>query len=49
MYGYHWEKIDVGHYRDLKGLTQFDGNSHCLNFDKGCETAPLIYSSNLNQ
>ena len=20
MYGYHWEKIDVGHYRDLKGL-----------------------------
>ena len=20
IYGYHWEKIDVGHYRDLKGL-----------------------------
>ena len=19
MYGYHWEKIDVGHYWDLKG------------------------------
>ena len=19
MYGYHWEKIDVGHYQDLNG------------------------------
>ena len=21
MYGYHWGKIDVGHYWDLKGLS----------------------------
>ena len=23
MYGYHWEKIDVGHYWDLKGQEGF--------------------------
>ena len=23
MYGYHWAKIDVGHYWDLKGWNLF--------------------------
>ena len=22
MYGYYWEKIDVGHYWNLKGLSE---------------------------
>ena len=40
-------RISLGQNWDLKG--QFEGSSHCLNFGKRCERAPLKYSLNLNQ